>query len=73
MAFAPGDIVQLKSGSPVLTVVAVNEGQVDVVWFAEEVAQFRTHSLPDTSLDAVELEEFDLEEEDEEEAEGEND
>lgn len=75
MAFAPGDIVQLKSGSPVLTVVAVHDGQVEVVWFAEEVAEFRSHSLPDLSLDAVELEEFDLEEEDEDESgeEGEDD
>lgn len=71
MAFEPGNIVQLKSGSPVLTVVAVKDEMVDVIWFAEEDAQFRTHTLPSIALDEVELEEFDLE--DESESEGEDD
>ncbi|OYX11215.1 MAG: hypothetical protein B7Z15_12230 [Rhizobiales bacterium 32-66-8] len=71
MAFKTGDIVQLKSGSPVLTVVAVEDSSVDVVWYAEEVGQFRSHTLPASTLDEVEFEDFDVEDdedEDEEEA-----
>lgn len=67
MAIAPGEIVQLKSGSPALTVVAVDGDKVDVVWFAEETGEFRTHSLPLVALDELEVEEFELDEEDEDE------
>lgn len=73
MAFEPGAIVQLKSGSPILTVVAVKDETVDVIWFAEEVAEFRSQSLPAIALDEVELEEFDEEDEAEGEGEGEDD
>ncbi|MEW6255089.1 MAG: DUF2158 domain-containing protein [Pseudomonadota bacterium] len=69
MAIAPGEIVQLKSGSPALTVVAVDGDMVEVVWFAEEVSEFRTQKLPAIALDALELEEFDLDEEDDEDEE----
>lgn len=67
MAIAPGEIVQLKSGSPALTVVAVDGDKVDVVWFAEETGEFRSHSLPLVALDELEVEEFELDEEDEDE------
>lgn len=66
MAIAPGEIVQLKSGSPALTVIAVDGEMVEVVWFAEEVAEFRTQKIPAIALDALELEEFDLEEDEDE-------
>lgn len=68
MAFAPGEIVQLKSGSPVMTIVAVDGEMVEVVWFAEEVGEFRTQKIPAVALDLLELEDFeDDEEEDEDE------
>ncbi|TCT02168.1 YodC family protein [Aquabacter spiritensis] len=67
MAFAPGMIVQLKSGSPPLTVVAVDGDRVEIVWFAEDVAEFRTQTLPAIALDELEVEEFDLEDGEEEE------
>lgn len=69
MAFAPGEIVQLKSGSPALTIIAVDGEVVEVVWFAEEVEEFRTQKIPAIALDALEIEEFDLEEDEEEDEE----
>lgn len=65
MAFEPGEIVQLKSGSPALTVVEVQDQDVKVVWYAEEVGEFRTQSLPAVSLETLDLTEFEIEEEDE--------
>lgn len=70
MAFAPGDIVQLKSGSPALTVVEASETNVSVVWFAEETADFRTQTLPSVALEKLEIADFD--DEDEEEGEDED-
>jgi uncharacterized protein YodC (DUF2158 family) len=68
MAFEPGEIVQLKSGSPALTVVEVQELDVKVVWYAEEVGEFRSQTLPAISLETLDLTEFEIEEEDEAEA-----
>lgn len=67
MAIAPGEIVQLKSGSPALTVVAVDGDKVEVVWFAEETGEFRSQTLPLVALDELEVEEFELDEEEEDE------
>lgn len=64
MAFEPGDIAQLKSGSPALTVVEVLEQDVKVVWYAEEVGEFRSQTLPAVSLESLDLTEFEVEEED---------
>ncbi len=70
MVFAPGEIAQLKSGSPALTIIAVEGEIVEVLWFAEEVAEFRTQKIPAVALDALEIEEFtDADEDDEEEEE----
>ncbi|MFG1190688.1 YodC family protein [Xanthobacter flavus] len=65
MAFAPGDIVQLKSGSPALTVVTASETEISVVWFAEDVSEFRRETLPAVVVEKLEIADF--EEEDEEE------
>lgn len=73
MAIAPGEIVQLKSGSPALTVVAVDGDKVDVVWFSEETGEFRSQTLPLVALDELEVEEFELDEEEDEEEESDND
>ncbi|MFG1431345.1 DUF2158 domain-containing protein [Xanthobacter sp. V2C-8] len=67
MAFEPGEIVQLKSGSPALTVVEVLEQDVKVVWYAEEVGEFRSQTLPAVSLETLDLTEFEIEEEEESE------
>lgn len=65
MAIAPGEIVQLKSGSPALTVVGVQAQTVEVIWFSEEVGEFRTQTLPIVAVEELEIEDFELDEEDE--------
>ncbi|MGU3495829.1 YodC family protein [Xanthobacteraceae bacterium A53D] len=62
MAFAPGDIVQLKSGSPALTVISEAGETVYVVWYADETGEFHTQSLPAIALESLELTEFEEEE-----------
>lgn len=62
MAFNPGDVVQLKSGSPALTVIELQGSDVNVVWYAEEVGEFRTRILPAIALDALDLTEFETDE-----------
>ena len=66
MAFAPGDIVQLKSDSPALTVVMASDTDVSVVWYAEEDGEFRTHTLPALALEKLEVADFDDEDEEDE-------
>lgn len=67
MAFAPGDIVQLKSGSPALTVVTASEAEIAVVWFAEDVSEFRKETLPAVAVEKLEIADFEEEDEDEDE------
>jgi uncharacterized protein YodC (DUF2158 family) len=49
MAFAPGDVVFLKSGGSPMTVTAVGEDSVDCLWLGEEGELFR-ESIPRMSL-----------------------
>lgn len=72
MEFAPGDVVELKSGSPLLTVVAATDEAVNCVWFEETHGEFRTHAFLPVLLDKAELEEEEAEEEDDEEEEDED-
>lgn len=65
MAFEPGDIAQLKSGSPALTVLATVGTDVTVIWYAEEMSEFRTHTIPAIALEGLELIEYDEDEDDE--------
>jgi len=58
MAFAPGDIVTLKSGGHSMTVVAVSDEDVDCLWVADDGELFR-QSIPAIALTVVELTEFD--------------
>ncbi|MEP9354051.1 DUF2158 domain-containing protein [Xanthobacter sp. KR7-65] len=67
MALAPGDIVQLKSGSPALTVVTASETEISVVWYAEDVSEFRKDTLPSVAVEKLDVADFDEEDEDEEE------
>lgn len=67
MAFAPGDIVQLKSGSPALTVISETGDHVNVVWYSDENGEFRTQSLNVIALEALEIPEFEEEEDEEDE------
>lgn len=74
MAFGPGDIVQLKSGSPALTVVGVEGDAVKVFWYADEVGEFRSQTLPAVAVEPLELDDFaDSEDDDDDEDEDEAD
>ena len=73
MAFAPGDIVQLKSGSPALTVVGVDGEDVKVFWYADEVGEFRSQTLPAIALESLDLADFDEEDEDEDDEDDDSD
>ena len=62
MAFAPGDVVFLKSGGSPMTVTAVGEDSVDCLWLGEEGELFR-ESIPSVALMAAPEEEEEEEEE----------
>lgn len=68
MAFAPGDVVTLKSGGHSMTVVSVGDEDIDCLWIGDDGELFR-QSIPAVALSVIELTES--EEEGEEEAEDE--
>ena len=49
MAFAPGDVVFLKSRGSPMTVTAVGEDSVDCLWLGEEGELFR-ETIPSVAL-----------------------
>ena len=49
MAFAPGDVVFLKSGGSPMTVTAVGEDSADCLWLGEEGELFR-ETIPSVAL-----------------------
>jgi uncharacterized protein YodC (DUF2158 family) len=51
--FKPGDIVQLKSGGPAMTVVAVGGEGVHCLWYAELSDEVKTSTLPAISLESI--------------------
>jgi uncharacterized protein YodC (DUF2158 family) len=64
-AFAVGDVVELKSGGPALTVLGQIGDRVHCVFFSDEIGEFREAILP-----VVALTEADEDDEDEEEEDG---
>lgn len=67
MEFSPGDVVELKSGGPLLTVVSATAETVTCIWFEETQGEFRNHDFAPILLLKAELEEDADEDEDEEE------
>lgn len=65
MSYSAGSIVVLKSGGPAMTVVAVNEDDIECVWIGEEGDLFR-QAIPAVALEAVEVEEDEDEDEEDE-------
>lgn len=61
--FKIGDVVQVKSGGPAMTVLAAGES-VECLWFAEASETFHRESLPAVCLEAIEFEEDEKDEED---------
>lgn len=63
MKFAVGDIVQLKSGGPLLTVGSLEDkGVVHCVYYSEDVGEFRAHDFPAGVLVHVDIEDADEDE-----------
>lgn len=54
MAFAPGDVVTLKSGGHSMTVVSVDDGDIDCLWIGDDGELFR-QSIPAVALTVIEL------------------
>jgi uncharacterized protein YodC (DUF2158 family) len=63
MAFEPGDVVYLKSGSQALTVVVVDEDNIECVWISDSGELFR-ETIPGVALTKGDL----LEDEEDDEA-----
>ena len=60
MAFLPGEIVQLKSGGPLMTIVKVEDAkQITCMWYAQEQGEFRTQVFEQTWLDQIDIEDDD--------------
>lgn len=55
MDFNPGDLVRVRSGGPVLTVVKTDAADVSVVWFCDLTGEFRSQSLAAVVLEPVDL------------------
>ena len=72
MPFAPGDIVALKSGGHSMTVVAIEEEGVNVLWVGDAGELFR-QSIPAIALTMLEQNESDESEETEDEDEDDKD
>ncbi|VTZ49739.1 conserved hypothetical protein [Methylocella tundrae] len=63
--FEPGDIVQLKSFGPAMTVVSVDAEGVHVLWYGEATDELKTHVIPAIALEKITVLDEDEDEEDE--------
>jgi uncharacterized protein YodC (DUF2158 family) len=75
VAFEPGDVVMLKSGGHSMTVVSVDEDDIDCLWVGDDGELFR-QSIPGVALTVVEMidpDETDQPEDEAEQDEGEED
>lgn len=74
MAFEPGDVVMLKSGGHSMTVVAIEEDDIDCLWVGDDGQMFR-QTIPAVALTVVEgldIDDSDEAEDDEEAADKDN-
>lgn len=62
---APGDVVQLKSFGPPMTVVSVEVGGVNVIWYDQTVGDVKTRLVPAVALEKIDLTVSDEEDDDE--------
>ena len=72
MAFAPGDIVMLKSGGQSMTVVSVSDDEVSCLWIGDEGELFR-ETIPSIALESLHSNDEDEDEDDDEEEDEEDD
>ena len=53
MSIKPGDVVLLKSGGPLMTVVSVDEDEIGCVWIGDDGEPFR-ETFPPVAVDLAE-------------------
>ncbi len=66
-SIAPGDIVQLKSYGPPMTVVSLDNDGVNAVWYDEVTGDVKTRFLPLIALEKIFIVDEDDEDDDEDE------
>ena len=49
--FHAGDVVQLKSGSPALTVLRIADNKITVAWYDDSTNGFKTEVIIDSALE----------------------
>ena len=52
MTFAQGDIVNVKSGGPALTVLSIANEQATCLFYSEELGEFKQAVIPTFALEA---------------------
>ena len=52
MTFSQGDIVNVKSGGPALTVLSITNEQVTCLFYSEELGEFKQAVIPTFALEA---------------------
>lgn len=57
MTFSQGDIVNVKSGGPALTVLSVDGDHVKCLFFSEELGEFKETVIPSFALETYEEDE----------------
>jgi uncharacterized protein YodC (DUF2158 family) len=67
MAYAAGDVVVLKSGGLLMTVVSASDDEIECVWLGDEGELFR-HTIPAVALEAAPAADLDDDEDEEEDA-----
>lgn len=55
MALEPGDVVQLKSGGPLMTVVSVDKAEARCIWHSQSAEDIRSAAIPVVALDHIDL------------------
>ncbi|MBV8564019.1 MAG: DUF2158 domain-containing protein [Methylobacteriaceae bacterium] len=56
MGFSPGEIVQLKSGGPAMTVTSSSAEGVHCIWYGEATDELKTGVIPAPCLEILILE-----------------
>ena len=64
MTLETGDVVQLKSGGPLMTVVAVEKSDVRCIWHSQSAEALCSALIPAAALDHIDLADDEDEEED---------
>ncbi len=65
--FEPGQVAQLKSGGPAVTVLKHDGDMVDCLFYSDELGEFKETQLPAIALELLDVEEEDEEEDEEDE------